>query len=138
MSKIIIDPDEITGLVEEGGEFVFSPSAEESLLELLKLQEAVDDAVETVKNRIAEAGLKINPNFRGVVGDSVRCVYRQYGQKYGFSKAKIDNLEPFLERKDWYTVKADKVEEYAKEVGELPEGIFEKDRENKLSIMRKE
>jgi hypothetical protein len=46
--------------------------------------------------------------------------------------------EPFLRHKDYYSVDATKVDAYVKEVGELPEGIKEADREDQLTISVRE
>jgi hypothetical protein len=138
MESITIKPDEIKILAQEGESFLFKPQAEEQLIKLLELQELINQTVEDVKNAIAEAGKSVNPNFKGVIGDRVRCVYRAYGGKYSYDWNKKSILEPFLKHRDTYSVESGKVEEYLKSVGELPDGISESDRENKLSIMLKD
>ena len=138
MNEIIVRPDEIKALVQDGEKFLFKAEAEKELLKLLKLQEMVDKAVEQVKSGIAEAGKTLNPNFKGVIGERVRCIYRAYGGKYKFDWKKKKVAQPFLKTKDWTTVDTDKVKAYIKEVGELPDGIYEADREEKLSIMVKD
>jgi len=138
MSLITIDPKEIKILAKEGEKFIFKPKAEEQLLKLLKLQDDINNAVEEVKVKIAEAGKAINPNFKGVLGESVKCVYRKYGSKYSYDKNLWERLLPFLTEKKYYSVEADKVDVYVKEAGELPQGIIETEREGKLSIMRME
>lgn len=45
---------------------------------------------------------------------------------------------PFLNQKTYYSVDAEKVDQYVEKVGEMPEGIEEKDREAKLSIKYKD
>lgn len=138
-TKIIkVNPEDIKILATEGEKFIFKPKAEEQLIKLLELQKLVNDAVEEVKNKIAEAGQSVNPNFKGVIGDRVRCIYRAYGGKYKYDFAKRGDCLPFLKEKTTYTVDADKVENYIKEVGELPMGILEADRDNKLSISLKD
>lgn len=52
--------------------------------------------------------------------------------------SKKADLEPFLTVKEWANVDAKKVEEYLEEVGELPDGIYEAEREPKLSISMKD
>jgi hypothetical protein len=134
-TKIIkVNPDEIKILAQEGESFIFKPKAEEELIKLLELQKLVDDAVEQVKDKLAELGQAINPNFKGIIGDRVKCIYRAYGGKYKFDWSKKGDCMPFLKEKQTFTVDSDKVEKYVKEVGELPMGITEADRENKLSI----
>lgn len=135
---ITVDPNDIQILATEGEKFIFKPSAEEKLVQLLKLQKTIDEAVEQIKVGIAEAGKSINPNFKGVIGDEVRCIYRAYGGKYKYDYAKIADAKPFLKEKTSFAVDSDLVEKYIREVGELPDGILEADRENKLSITYKE
>jgi hypothetical protein len=138
-TKIIkVNPEDIKILATEGEKFIFKPKAEEALIKLLELQKFIDDAVEDVKNKIAQAGQEVNPNFKGVIGDRVRCIYRAYGGKYKYDFTKRGDCLPFLKEKTTYTVDADKVEDYIKEVGELPMGILEADRDNKLSISLKD
>lgn len=137
-TEIIIKPEEIQLLAKEGEKFIFKPEAEEQLYKLVKLKEMIDSTLEEVKTRIAEAGEGINPNFRGVIGDRVRCIYRAYGSKYGYDWQKKDRCMPFLKEKTAYTVDGARVDAYVKEVGELPDGIVENDRGNKLSIVLKD
>lgn len=138
MKDVIIKPDEIKILAQEGEKFIFKPKAEEKLIELIMLKEFIDSTIEEVKEKIAIAGLSINPNFKGVIGDKVRCIYRAYGGKYKYDWQRKEVAEPFLKKKEYFSVDADLVEKYFKEVGELPDGIEEADRENKLSIMFKD
>ena len=139
MSKeIIIKPGDIKLLAEEGGNFLFKPQAENELLKLIELKELIDKTLEEVKEKIAEAGLSVNPNFRGVIGEKLRCIYRAYGGKYRYDWQRKQICEPFLKRREYFSVDTDKVEAYEKEVGELPDGIMESDRENKLSIVFKD
>lgn len=137
-NQITVNPDDIKILATEGEKFIFKPKAEEQLIKLLELQQLIDATVEEVKLKIAEAGKAVNPNFRGVIGDRVRCIYRAYGGKYKYDYSKKSLCEPFLKEKVYHSVDGDMVDKYIKSVGELPEGITEADRENKLSIMLKD
>ena len=109
---------------------------EENDTNLLMVKEFVDSAIEQVKEAIAKTGTDISPGFKGVVGDNIRCTYRAYGKRYAYDWK--NKPETFLTKKTYYNVDTDKVEAYLKEVGELPSGITEKDREKKLSIVLKE
>lgn len=137
-TQITIKPDEIKILAQEGEKFIFKPQAEEQLIKLLELQELINKTVEDVKNKIAEAGKSINPNFRGVIGDRVKCIYRAYGAKYSYDWKKRTDCMPFLKEKVVYTVDSDRVDKYLKEVGEMPDGISLSDRNNTLSISLKD
>ena len=138
MKSITVKPDKITDLAKEGEAFIFKPEAEEALIELLMLKELIDTTIDEVKDAIGKAGKDINPNFKGVIGDTVRCTYRKYGGKYKYDWGKKSMLDPFLDEKTRYYVNTESVDAYVKEVGELPDGISEVDREDKLTITRKE
>lgn len=139
MSDLItIDPNEIAIFAEEGEKFVFRGDAEEHLIRLIEAQKMIEELMERVKVGIAKAGETVNPNFKGVIGDKVRCTYRQYGRKYKFVLNKKEELAPFLIAKEWLNIDTDKVDAYLEEVGELPDGIYEADREHKLSIIYKD
>ena len=133
---IIIDKNKIVGLVKKGNKFLFKKEAENSLDELLQLQELVNEAVEQAKLAIGELGLEIHPGFKGVIGSKVRCTFRKYGAKYKFAPEKKEELLPYLTTKEQYGVNAEKVERYLTNTGKLPEGIFEAKRESKLSMKR--
>jgi hypothetical protein len=135
---IKIDPQKIAQLAEESNKFLFKPEAEQKLIDLLMLKELIDSTIEEVKEKIATAGKKINPNFKGVIGENLRCIYRVYGTKYKYEWKKKAAAEPFLKKKEYWNVDTEAVDKYVDEVGELPEGIYEADREEKLSIMRHE
>ena len=94
--------------------------------------------MERVKEGLGKAGKAINPNFKGVIGERVRCTYRKYGKKYNYDRAKKDSLKPFLVAKEWFDLDSDKVDNYVKEVGELPEGVYMPEREPKLTITIRE
>ena len=136
--EIIIKPDEITALVQEGEKFLLKPEAEEKLIELLMFRDYIDSIIEDLKEKIGSAGKEINPNFKGVIGDKIRCIYRQYGKKYKFDWSKKSTAEPFLTKKEYWNVDTKKVDAYYDKVGELPDGIYEAEREDKLSILYKD
>lgn len=131
---ITIDPQEIKVFAEEGGKFVFKPTAEENLYKLLTLQKMVDDLVEQVKEKIAEAGMQIDPGFKGVKGEKVKALFRSYGTKYDYDKSKTGDLQTFLKERTYYSVDGPKVDKYIETVGEIPDGIIEKSRDKKLSL----
>lgn len=131
---VTIDLSKIGVLAKEGENFIFKPEAEKALLELLEMEKIIQSAIEQVKQQIGEAGQAINPNFKGVIGEQVRCIYRKYGAKYKYDFGKKKSLTPFLKEKVYYSVDTDRVDTYLKEVGELPDGITETEREDKLSI----
>lgn len=131
---IVINPKEMTLLAEEGGKFLFKPKAEAQILKLHETIVMLQALEESIKEKIGEMGKALNPNFKGVKGDKVNCIYRKYGAKYEYDWKQKNTCLPFLKEKVYYSVDGDKVDKYLKEVKELPTGIMEKDREEKLSI----
>lgn len=131
---IVIDPKEIEVFVEEGGKFLFKPKAEEQLVKLHETILKLQQAEEMIKEKIGEMGKALNPDFKGVKGDKVSCVYRKFGAKYEYDWKNKQACMPFLKEKVYFSVESDKVDKYIEEVGELPEGITESNRESKLTI----
>jgi len=125
---ISVNKDEITQFVVEGSKLVLKKSAEEELIKLLKLKDLIDKAISEVKEKIVENGKKIFPDFKGVVGNKIKAVYRYYGEKY-----EVDNPE-YLKEVIIKRADVKKIEEYLEKEGKLPEGVKEKEREEKLVI----
>ena len=134
MNIIKIDMSKMTALAEEGGKFILKPSAESALIELHETIEKLQALEDHVKEEIGRLGKELNPNFKGVIGENVKCIYRKFGAKYNYDWKNREGALPFLKRKEYFSVDADKVDKYVKEVGEYPDGIIENVREEKLSF----
>jgi len=135
-NQIVIYPDEISKLAEEGGKLVFKKEAEEELVKLLKIKKKIDEAIERVKEQIKQAGESILPNFKGVEGRMVKAIYSYHGAKYEIQdpqKAQGFYRIVVYEKPDTETI-----DNYVKEYGELPEGVVAKEREKSLSLRLKE
>ena len=132
---ITIDPKEMTAFVEEGGKFLFRPKAEEAIIKLHETIAMLQALEDQIKEKIAQMGVALNPNFKGVKGDKVSCIYRKYGEKYKYDWKLLNQAKPFLTEKIYYKVDSDKVDKYVQEVKELPEGIVEAPREPVLRIV---
>lgn len=130
---IKIDMGEMGILAEEANRFIFKPSAEQSLITLHQTIVRLQELEEHVKQAISEAGRALNPNFKGVIGENVKCIFRKFGTKYEYDWK--NKPEEFLKKKEYYSVNTDLVDKYIKEVGELPTGITIAPREEKLSII---
>jgi len=133
-NNIVIRKEDILTLKEEGGKLILSPKGEEAFVKLLELKKFIDETIEEVKDKIVETGLDIDEDFKGLVGERVRATYRYTDSVYTYKKAEIDISEPFLKKVEYYKVDTEKVEQYENEVGELPQGIYYKDRTKKLVI----
>ena len=133
-TDIVIKKQEILDIAKIGENLVLSPKGEEAFIKLLNLQKFIDDTVVEVKEKIVENALNLDPDFKGIVGESIRATYRYTDSVYTYSKSEIDIAEPFLKKVEYYKVDSEKVEQYEQEVGDLPEGIYFKDRTKKLVI----
>ena len=131
---ITVNKKEIARFVKKGSKLVFTSSAEQELLKLLALQDFIKDQIDLVKQQIAEAGLKVDKDFRGVVGEKVRVSYRFFGRKYSWDKEQLEKVKPFLEEVKYLKLKSDRVITYLQETGKLPDGITEVAREKKVAI----
>lgn len=134
---ITIDPKQIQLYADEGGKLVFKKEAESELIKLLELQKMIEEKVEMVKTMIAESGQAIDDGFKGVIGEKIRATFRLYGEKYTYKLNSVPDLKDFLKEKIYYKVDSDRVDEYFKAEGKLPDGISEKPRSPSLTITMK-
>ncbi len=129
---VTFNPQAITKFAKKGEKFIMKKEAEAELLKLLQVQALVERLVKQTKEAIANAGLKIDKGFRGVIGENIRAVYRVYGEKYTYDR---DNPpEDYLKSTTYWKPDSTKIDDYYKKTGELPKGISEKNREPVLSI----
>jgi len=131
---LTVDLSKTRDLALLAGKLVFKKEAEVELLKLLELQTRINEYVEMVKDLILESGETIAPNFKGVIGEKIRCIARQYGGKYTYAREIEPLVLEYLDEVNYLKVNSEKVDKYFKDKGELPEGIIIKDREKKLSI----
>lgn len=122
-------------VVEKAGTLVATPEAENAILTLLEMREQIDLALEHVKHKIAEDGLKLDPNFKSIQGDKIKAGYRVYGSKYGIDKKYIDELpEGLYNTSVKYTADSKAVDEWLKTHKALPLGITMTPRAKQISI----
>ena len=131
---IVIKRKDLTPLVTEGGKLVFNKKAEVAIVALLDHYREVGEAIDSLKKTIAEAGQSISPDFKGVVGEKVKAVYRLYGDRYEYDKSRKEELMPFLKLINWYKLSPEKVDEYVEQTGTVPDGIILKEREPVISL----
>lgn len=130
MDNIIsVDKKKIAYLVEESGKMVFKKSAEDELMKLLKIKDDIELAIDQVKGNILKAGRSISQDFTGVIGKRVKCVVRKYGDRYKATNPEFIK-EIVIRRAD-----GDKIDEFVTQAGKLPDGVEEKEREEKLTII---
>lgn len=87
--KITIDLDDLHKLAFDGADIALDPTAEEAIVSLLELQQAIDEAVSEAKVAIKERALAYNPNFTKVVGDRVSVNYQAAGAVYALDEKQI-------------------------------------------------
>jgi len=134
MNDIIkIDKKQITAFVEEAGKLVFKKEAEGSLIQLLDAIDYLNKQLEEVKEKITNAGLLVSPDFKGVVGEKIKAIFRNYGDRYNFTP---DAPHEFIKEVKFDKVDTHAVDEYMKTHKTLPKGIVERDRKPKVSITR--
>lgn len=133
--KIIIDTDDISILAKDGANFVFDQNSEAELIKLLDIYDKMGEMIDTVKTKIKNDGLKLNSEFSGVRGDSIKVSYQAFGALYKVSDpSKAD--KKFINTKVSYTVNSSEVDNYIKDNGSVPVGISHNDRTKSISIKR--
>ncbi|TXH08890.1 MAG: hypothetical protein E6R04_09790 [Spirochaetes bacterium] len=133
--EIQISLKELDTVVKQAGKLVATPEAENAILTLLEMREQIDLALEHVKHKIAEDGLKLDPTFKSIQGDKIKAGYRVYGSKYGIDKKYIDELpEDLYKTSVKYTVDSKAVDEWLKSHKSLPLGITMTPRAKQISI----
>ena len=135
MKKIFkLDFDEIE-LITEADKIILNEKQAGTLVELLKAQAELDKIIEEIKTAIGEAGAELDPNFKGIKSDYFSFMYRVYGSRYAIDPQFEDQLpDNMIEKKTSYKLKTKEVEKYIEEVGELPIGVFERERSKTASL----
>lgn len=130
--------ENLSELVADSKNIIFSADAENTLVTLLGIQKQVEDAIDQAKKNIEEAALKLNPNFSSVQGDKVKVFYRSYGSKYKIDESLVDQIPAELYSvKKSYSANAKAIETFAQTNNGLPIGIIEPDRPKSISISLK-
>jgi hypothetical protein len=105
--------------------------AEEALVRLLDVKDFIDQAIADVKEAITFSGRDVlGNNFKGIVGERIKAVFRAYGDKYETKNPQFQK-EIIIQRAD-----SDRIDEYLEKKGKLPNDTTEKLRELKLIITR--
>lgn len=139
MNSITIDLNNINNLAREGSKFVFTPHAEEAILQLLEVRDLIEEKIKEVEDEIARAGLSIDESFSGVVGTKLTASYRTYGEKYTYELGMRDELlsQGWLKQNVTHKVVSADVDKYFNKEGKLPEGVVPKPRAPKLSFSKR-
>lgn len=125
-----VDIEKLLIVAEGASTFVTNREAQEAVVKLLKLQQEVDDLVNTVKNRLKESLQAESLDF--VEGDLVKVTTFESGAKYLL-------IDPQVAPPEVMEVKLDPkaVEVYVEKNHQLPEGVARKERSQSLRITLK-
>jgi len=161
--EIIVKESQLNLIRQDADKIIINNNAEIHLLKLLELQKLVEDTLAYCKERLAEKAAELDPDFKAIVSDSLKIMYRAYGSKYGIDESQIDQVPEEL-LIPTRTINADKVmqylqtqpgvdpnkfldtsysldtkalDKYMKNHPTLPVGIKEYDRKKQLSITLK-
>ena len=134
MKDITIKGEDITSFVKKGKDLVFKKEAEDAIEFIIKKREELDKALEQIKKGSQEAGTKVSPEFKGVIGSKVKAIYRVYGEKYEYDWSRREELGEYLKTKTYYSVLSSKVDDYIEKNKKLPDGISEKQRSPVISL----
>lgn len=134
--KVVVDLYQIKKWVDDSGEIVTTHEAEEAIIQLYNLKEAIDLAIDTAKKRIESEAIAYNPNFSTISTDNLKITYRAYGGRYTIEKQYQDELpEELIVREIKIKPNVKAIDNYLEENGgKLPLGLLETEREKQLSI----
>lgn len=135
-----IDIEKISKLVTDSDRILFDPDGEAVLVELLKVQGQVDEAIAQAKLKIEQSALRLNPHFSSIQGDRVKVYYRAYGSRYMVDESQLKYIPKELyvaEKKVYYKVDGDAVEKWTSTHKGMPVGIHENERPKQLTFKLK-
>lgn len=133
--EISINLSQLDTVVEQAGKLVTTPEAENAILTLLDMQEQIKLALEHVKEKVAQDGLKLDPNFKSIQGDKIKASYRLYGSKYGIDKKYIEELpEGLYKTSVRYDANGAAIDKWLEDHDQLPLGIYMTPRAKQISI----
>lgn len=137
--NIVINTDILGQLSQDGDKILLSQEGEESLIQLYKIQEMVEQAIHDAKEKIKTAALAVDPNFMSIQGDKVKISYRAYGPRFSVDQTMIEQMDPSLYKSSIrYTAETKAVEAFVDEHKGLPVGIKENEREKQIQVSIKE
>ena len=126
-------------LVAEADKIIITADAEKVLLELLDLQEQIENALKTAKEKIETKALELNPNFQSLRSDNLKVYYRQYGSRYKIDESLVGQIPKNLyETRISYSPIPKEIDKWTREHKGMPLGILEPERPKQLSFSKRE
>lgn len=133
--KLNIDLAQLDTLVAQGSKLVMTPDAESAIVKLEAIKEQILLAEQFIKDKIAEDGKKLDPNFTSIQGSKVKASYRVYGAKYAVEPDNVASLPVEMYKvSKRYTAVAEEVEKHLAEHKHLPVGIHMVPRAKQISL----
>lgn len=133
-----IDIEKLENLVLDSDKIFISAEGEEVLVELLRIQKQVEQAIDSAKSKIEQTALKLNPNFSSIQADRIKVYYRAYGARYKIDESFIDQIPVNLyTTKTSYLPVPEEIEKWTEEHKGMPVGIVEPERNKSLTFSLK-
>ena len=127
-----LDKEKPVGLIiSEKGELALE--AENELKKILETRDLLDKIIDYVKERLGEEMDK--KRLIKVKGDSLTITKRSFGTRYSLG---LNPREDFVSVVSYQKVNPEAIDNFVAENGSLPEGIIMKEREEKVSIIRRD
>lgn len=111
---IVIKESEINLIKKDADKVIINANAEIHLVQLLKLQGLIEEALTYCKERLAEKASELDPDFKAIVSDTLKIMYRAYGSKYALDESDSDQVPEELISKT-PVLNAEKVQAYCEE-----------------------
>lgn len=133
-----IDIEKLDNLVAEADKIFFTPEGEAVLEQLLDIQAQVELAIDTAKEKLEKAAIKLDPNFSSIQGEKIKVSYRYFGSRYYLDDSLLAEIEPELYTTTTkHTVNPSAVDKWTLEHKGMPLGIKEVERKKSIVFQRK-
>ena len=130
-----IDIEKLKGIEKKGDQIFFSKDGEKELVKVLEIEKQVENTKDTIKKKLEETALKLDPNFNSIQGDKVKIYYRTFGARYYIQPGFEERLPQELVKKQTkYSLDMPELLKYEKEKGGLPVGVRGSDREKQITF----
>lgn len=130
--KIILDLKEVSMIIEDGEKFIFDPRAEDAITKWIAFLKRVEEVKELVKERLRSE--MESKKIVKIEGDSIKVSRRYFGERYELFDPQLALDQGMAQQVVKTTPDAKAIEQYAKETGELPEGVKLRDRTESVVI----
>jgi hypothetical protein len=136
---ITVDTDKLNDLILNADKIFMSPEGDQTLVDLITLQNLVEKAKDEAEKTLEASALKLDPNFKSIQSDKVKVFYRAFGARFYLDETRISEVPVTLYTQETkYKVDPKAVESWIDEHKGLPLGINEVERTKKLTFsMRK-